>query len=262
MTDILESELVDVEREVAEKKETISRDTKGYILDATIKAMGGDLTQRARKSTTQLERTPNFKSYLEKATTQRDFALALNIARQLDTDFSKLSEIQKKTVERYPELSIFLLGPVSVLTLNDLGRHCRGEAPPSIDDVAGRPEQDAKFGLDFVQYAGERNGKKVYNLVQIKTTSEGYMDIMEIDGDHNDYLGVGFGSAHQLLNTAKEWSDKYDEEYRAFVVLVPAYDSNRINNIYGIIQDATLYDEFKEVAQKTGYFLPEEDEKR
>lgn len=270
MVDILESP-VDIERHVAESREILSPDTKKFIVNEGLRYIEQDLNPRAARA---IRERGSGESYIELAATQRDLALCINTIRSLDKDNSEYKKVSSLLLDPGKPTSMannvdrlkipgksarqFILGPVSALTLYDMAKSVNDESPPSMDDVLGNPKLDAFSGLDFIQYAGVgRDGKTYVNLVQIKTITEGPVDIMEIDGEHEDYLGVSANSAHKLSNLAQELNDAEsgDRVFRAFVVLVPAYDSPRINNVYGKIRDNSVLAEFQEASMRTSYMV-------
>lgn len=236
------------------------------------------MMKSAGKKESREERlSESLKVYTKVAEEQRNIALALNAMLEVDPDGEfhskfdnlllnekqgdslarKLNKIEGNTAGE------FLLGPISVITLNRLASEARGDiSPPSIDDVIAHPELDASYKFDYVQFAGSnKEGKRVINFVQIKTDSSGILDMIEIDGSKNeeegDYLGVSARDAHRLKGLADRFTRELDDNtvYRAFVVLVPSYDSKHVNNVYGKIQGGNYVEQFRTLAQNTGYFV-------
>lgn len=277
--DTLEGATVtDIERRVVESRGALSPEVKQLIVDETFKTIEGRLNKEAVQALRE-NQTKSIESYLKLAQVQREYALAINTIRLLDPEeahHDRLKTILFDTGKptslasqidraRLPDASaeVFMLGPISALTLYDIAASARHGDLPSMDDVLARPELDAFRGLDFIQYAGAgRDGGLYVNLVQIKTNPDGVLDIVEIEGgqgEYGDYLDVNAKSAHKLKDladtlNAREEAEGGNRVFRAFVVLLPAYDSRRMRgNLYGKITDQSLLSEFREVNAKVDY---------
>lgn len=130
---------------------------------------------------------------------------------------------------RMREVEAQLVGPISVLTFADLTRGAKPDVPAlNLSEVLAPGWMDAKDKVDI-----KLEGSKGRSLIQLKSIREDDVRIERvIPGEvRNDYFGVVMKrDAIKLLEKAQKFGAK------AFVVLVPQYDTASVRNIWGIIR--------------------------
>ena len=177
----------------------------------------------------------------------------LNIARKHDKELTKALEGMG------PELA----GPISIVTLADLILGCRPELEGRLTGLEGivtPGDVDVKSKVDLVFdfNTQDRNGRKIIHLVQLKSIRESNVYIARIHpGDEKDYFeAVSKQDAKKILRYAEQLGRKKKAVVRSYVMLVPAYDTSAVGNIYGIIQKdrTSLLALFNEEATREGFF--------
>ncbi|OGM57388.1 hypothetical protein A2955_02900 [Candidatus Woesebacteria bacterium RIFCSPLOWO2_01_FULL_37_19] len=213
----------------------------------------------------------NLQKYL--ATTLYYFGEDLQIAKEWDKRLDEilLGENKRSVVNVLGEnkralVEAHLLGPISALTLIDLIKRSdpslKSGLRPSEIFVGGKRDVYDKVDLVFRFNTKTSDGKPVVRLVQLKSIPEVDARVARIvPGElKNNYFGlVRKDEAEKLINYSKDPIYK-DAQVKAFVILVPAFDSSVVNNIYGIIRASTkegrdLIDVFRTEAVEQG-FLP------
>ncbi len=177
----------------------------------------------------------------------------LNVARKHD----------KELTEALGKIGPELAGPVSILTLADLILGCRPELKGSLTSLEGivtPGEVDVKSKVDLVFdfNTRDRNGRKIIHLVQLKSIRESNVHVVRIHpGDEKNYFEtVSKQDARKILRYAEQLGRKKNAVVRSYVMLVPAYDTSAVGNIYGIIQKdrTSLLALFNEEATREGFF--------
>ena len=258
----------------------LSQKDKRAIGERVVSWLQKSFSKDATAAVVNKERNPrSLEVYNDLVAKQQDLAIALHVLSAIDPEGELHSDVKRELLDSGRPTSlanslkrknastpaeVFILGSVSSNTLHYLNRAAYPKIEPEIESSLPEFWVDSLKKGDMEVEAGEKDGVVYRNIVQIKSDPYGIVDLMQIDGEHSDYLGVSKKDAHTL----KEYVDELNTEnrktqdgkkivYRPFVALVPAYDSKPVNNLYGIITDNKVVEEFKQRAAQTGYFIEE-----
>lgn len=212
---------------------------------------------------------PGVTELLQRKGLKRDIELA-NLSSRLAVVIFPISrkrnvaiEYDKELTEALGEMGPELAGPISILTLADLILGCRPELEGSLTSLEGivaPGDVDVKSKVDLVFdfNTRDRNGRKIIHLVQLKSIRESNVHVARIHpGDEKDYFEtVSKQDAKKILRYADQLGRKKNAVVRSYVMLVPAYDTSAVGNIYGIIQRDRMnfLASFDEEATREGFF--------
>ncbi len=145
----------------------------------------------------------------------------------------------------YEDVYSTFIGPASVVTFCELLQRASPDAFSKLNplSIIASAKDDIENKIDLVLDFGTTNkdGRKVYRLVQLKTDGQGQAGVARVHPD--DVKSSYFGSvtkrdAMNMLRGATYFSNLLDAEVRSFVVLVPAFDSYICNNPLGKLQSS------------------------
>lgn len=170
--------------------------------------------------------------------------------------------------EKSQKVKIWLMGPISTLTLLDLIKAVRPGLKDElkVSEVVTDAQMDVVDKIDLTFRFGDKNqqSQEILRVVQLKTIPENDVRIArayEDDIKTSYFDKVPGEDVRKMINRGKSIADAQNAQLRAYVVLVPAYDASVVGNIYGIIRhehrDARgLIEAFREDALGEGFLPP------
>lgn len=213
---------------------------------------------------------------------QKDLAVVLHLFRQGQDLASRsvLMELQKRSEQikgiffgqknSYVDIrgiaedaKAHLVGPISVLTFTDLMTTADPEVVErmNLSQVLADEDKDVLNKTDLIlDFGDEGEYGKIIRLVQLKSSTGNYIGVRQVnpqDIREKDLLqGVTVGNVEKMAELAKRIEGESEEpvDVRLYLVTVPAYDSDVVNNMFGIITGdrKNFIERFGRIARKEG----------
>lgn len=157
------------------------------------------------------------------------------------------------------------LGPISILTFVDLikGSVPNPEGKLSLSKIVISGKSDVENKIDLELRFGDRSEKgEIVRLIQLKTSGRDEFSIW--GGVSEDFIPAEFTIQHhgdpQDIYKMADYARKMEEnsttplDVRTFFVVLPGWDTNAIDNVFGIVTNQRFQriEAFKENAIKEG----------